>query len=125
MIPSIAIFLIPLVIVPILLLTLGLGFILSLINGVVRDSGNILGVLLTFLMFLTPILYAKPKIGILARASNYNPLYYFVSAPRNLILEGTIAEPSVFFIMSVIAIIIFIICLIIFHLTESRITERI
>lgn len=123
--PSIAIFLLPLIIIPILLLTLGLGFILSLVNGVVRDVGNVLGVILTFLMFLTPVLYAKPTIGILAQATSYNPLYYLVSAPRDLVLTGTISELSGFFVMSMISIIIFIACLIIFHLTETRVAERI
>jgi lipopolysaccharide transport system permease protein len=123
--PSPAILLLPIIIIPILLLTVGLGFIASLVNGVVRDIGNILGLLLTFLMFLTPVLYAKPKIGILASASKYNPLYYLVSAPRNLVLTGSNSELSGFFITSVIAIIIFITCLIIFHLTETRVAERI
>jgi lipopolysaccharide transport system permease protein len=124
-VPNAAIVLLPIVIIPILLLTLGLGFILSLVNGVVRDIGNIVGVVLTFLMFLTPILYAKPIIGILVSATTYNPLYYLVSAPRDLILTGTISELCGFFVTSIISIIIFIACLIIFHLTETRVAERI
>jgi lipopolysaccharide transport system permease protein len=116
---------IPIIIIPILLLTLGLGFIVSLVNGVIRDIGNILGLLLTFLMFLTPVLYAKPRIGILASASKYNPLYYLVSAPRDLVLTGSSSELSGFLVMAVISIIIFIVCLIIFHLTETRVAERI
>ena len=124
-VPNIAILLIPIVIIPILLLTLGLGFILSLVNGVVRDIGNILGVLLTFLMFLTPVLYARPTIGILAHATKYNPLYYLVSAPRDLILTGTISDLGGFFIVSILSIIVFIVCLTVFHLTETRVAERI
>jgi len=123
--PSMTILLLPLIIIPILLLTLGVGLILSLVNGVVRDIGNILGVLLTFLMFLTPVLYAKPTIGILADATKYNPLYYLVSAPRDLILTGRIPELGGFFITIILSIIAFIVCLVIFHLTETRVAERI
>jgi len=123
--PSTAILLIPLFMIPIMLLTLGLGFIFSLLNGIVRDIGNILSILMTFLMFLTPILYAKPSIGILARVTNYNPLYYLTSVPRELVLTGVITEWKGFLISSVISIIIFIICLIVFHLTETRVAERI
>ena len=123
--PSMAIFLLPLIIIPILLLTLGVGLILSLLNAVVRDIGNILGVLLTFLMFLTPVLYAKPTIGILADATKYNPLYYLVTVPRDLILMGRVTELNGFFVISIISIIIFIVCLFIFHLTETRVAERI
>jgi lipopolysaccharide transport system permease protein len=88
--PSIAILLIPITIIPIMLLTLGLGFILALLNGVMRDIGNIVSILMTFLMFLTPVLYAKPTTGILATVTNYNPLYYMVSVQRELVLMGTI-----------------------------------
>jgi len=84
-----------------------------------------LSILMTFLMFLTPILYAKPSTGILARITNYNPLYYLTSVPRELVLTGKILEWKGFLISSVISIIIFIICLIVFHLTETRVAERI
>ena len=123
--PSSAILLIPIFMIPIMLLTIGLGFIFSLLNGIVRDIGNILSILMTFLMFLTPILYAKPSTGILARITNYNPLYYLTSVPRELALTGTISEWKGFLISSTISIFIFIICLIVFHLTETRVAERI
>ena len=123
--PSTAILLIPLFMIPIMLLTLGLGFIFSLLNGIVRDIGNILSILMTFLMFLTPILYAKPTTGILARITNYNPFYYLTSVPRELVLTGVITEWKGFIISSVISIFIFIICLVVFHLTETRVAERI
>jgi len=123
--PSIAILWVPLIIIPIILLTLGLGFILSLLNGVMRDIGNMLSMLMTFLMFLTPVLYAKPTTGILVRITEYNPLYYLVSAPRDLVLTGKVPELKGFLIASVISLIIFLICLIAFHLTETRIAERV
>lgn len=123
--PSIAILWVPLIIIPIMLLTLGLGFILSLLNGVMRDIGNMLSMLMTFLMFLTPVLYAKPTTGILARITEYNPLYYLVSAPRDLVLMGKVPELKGFLIASAMSLIIFLICLVAFHLTETRIAERI
>ena len=123
--PSIAILWVPLIIIPIMLFTLGLGFILSLLNGIVRDVGNILSILMTFLMFLTPVLYVKPTTGMLARVTEYNPLYYLVSVPRDLVLMGRAPELKDFLVASVISVIILIICLIAFHLTETRIAERV
>jgi lipopolysaccharide transport system permease protein len=123
--PNIAILLVPLLIIPIMLFTLGFGFILSLLNGIVRDIGNILSVLLTFLMFLTPVLYAKPTTGILATVTNYNPLYYLVSVPRDLVLTGTITEWKGYLISSILSVIVFMVCVVVFHLTETRVAERI
>ncbi len=123
--PSIAIALVPLIIIPLLLLTLGLGLILSILNGVVRDVGNVLGLLMTFLMFLTPVLYAKPRMGILTNITKYNPLYYLISGSRDLVLTGAVSEPSGFLISVVASPAIFAVCLLVFHLTETRITERV
>ena len=123
--PKAGILLIPFVIMPILFLTVGLGFILALFNAVARDIGKALPMLITFLMFLTPVLYAKPKIGILIYLTKYNPLYYFISAARDLTLNGYLSEPKGFYISCVVSAIVFLLSLVIFHLTETRIAERI
>ena len=123
--PSIAILWVPLLMVPIMLLTLGLGFILSILNAVMRDVGNVLSVMMTFLMFLTPVLYAKPTKGFLARLTEYNPLYYLVSVPRELVLMGKMPELKGFLISCIMSAVILIVCLVAFHLTETRIAERI
>jgi lipopolysaccharide transport system permease protein len=82
-------------------------------------------VLMTFLMFLTPVLYMKPESGVLAYVTRYNPLYYLVSAPRTLVLYGTFQEWTGFLVASAFSCFVFIVCLIVFHLTETRIAERI
>ena len=116
---------IPLAIIPLILLTLGLGFMLSLLNGIMRDIGNMLSMFITFLMFLTPVLYARPTTGMLATVTKYNPLYYLVSGPRELVLSGSIRELKGFVISSIISVIVFVACLLVFHLTETRVAERI
>ncbi len=123
--PNIKILFLPIFMVPIFLLTLGFGFIFSLFNSVVRDIGNALSVLMTFVMFLTPVLYAKPKTGILMPITNFNPLYYLISMPRELILKGTMVEWKGYLLSVTTSILVFLVGLIIFHLTETRITERI
>lgn len=123
--PSLHTLLLPVLVIPIMLLTFGIGFIFSLLNGVMRDIGNALSVLLTFLMFLTPVLYARPTTGLLVKVTAYNPLFYLVSGPRELILTGTMTEWRGFAAASAIALVVFTVCLYIFHLTETRVTERI
>ena len=124
MTPSIAGLLIPVFMIPLILFTIGLGFFASLVNGVIRDFGNIISILLTFMMFFTPVLYGKPRIGILATLTKYNPLYYLVSVPRNLVLKGVILEWEGFLIVCLISVILFLGCLYAFHLTEARVAER-
>ncbi|MGA1863956.1 MAG: ABC transporter permease [bacterium] len=123
--PNIKILLVPILIIPVMLLTFGIGFILSLINGVIRDVGNALSTLITFLMFITPVLYAKPTTGILAKMTNYNLLHYLISTPRDMVLTGKVTEWKGFLISCIISCIVFVLCLVTFHLTETRVAERI
>jgi len=123
--PSPAILLIPLLIMPLVLFTLGLGFVLSLLNGIARDVANMVSVLVTFLLFLTPVLYAKPTTGVLATLSSYNILYYLVSVPRDLILFGTSNSLKGFLLSSALAFFVFLLFLAVFHLTETRVAERV
>jgi lipopolysaccharide transport system permease protein len=123
--PNILSLLIPIFVIPLILFTIGLGFFTSLVNGVLRDIGNIISILLTFMMFFTPVLYGKPRIGVLATLTKYNPLYYLVSTPRDLVLKGVVLEWQGFLIVCLISIILFIGCLFAFHLTETRVAERI
>ena len=115
---------VPFVILPLILLTWGLGFALSLLKAVMPDVGNALSMLMTFFMFLTPVLYAKPQGGLLRTISEKNPLYYLVSAPRDLVLYGKISESAGFFWSALFSLGVFIVCLVVFHMTETRITER-
>jgi lipopolysaccharide transport system permease protein len=123
--PHIMSLLIPIFVIPLILFTIGLGFLASLLNGIIRDIGNIISILLTFLMFFTPVLYAKPQIGILATLTKYNPLYYLVSTPRDLVLKGLVLEWQGYVVVCLISIILFVVCLFVFHLTEKRVAERI
>ena len=131
--PTAAALLAPLALVPVLLLTMGISFYLALLNSIVRDIGTVLGVVVTFVMFLTPVLYARPRVpanaGALAQLlsdiTSYNPLYYLVAAPRELILVGRISNLDGFLASSGLALGLFLAGLFGFHLTETRIAERI
>ncbi|MBU4479195.1 MAG: ABC transporter permease [Candidatus Omnitrophica bacterium] len=124
-VPHPSILLIPILIIPLLLLTLGISLILSILNGIMRDIGNLLSVFLSLIMFLTPILYVKPDVGMLSELSRYNVLYYLISVPRDLVLQGATAQWPGFVVSSAAAVAIFLACLIVFHLTETRVAERI
>jgi lipopolysaccharide transport system permease protein len=124
-VPAPTALLMPLFAIPIILLTAGLGLILALLNSIIRDTGNLLSVSITFFMYLTPVLYAKPKIGLLASLTNYNPMYYLIAAGRDTVLFGHMTEPVGFLYSSIFSVFVFIMGLVFFHLTETRIAERI
>lgn len=123
--PQPGILLVPFVMLPMVCLTLGLGLLLALLNSVMRDIGNMLGIAVTFLMFLTPVFYVKPTAGFLAQVTRFNPFHYFISAGRDLMFVGVLTQAKEYALASSAALALFLVSLSIFHLTETRITERV
>lgn len=122
--PKPHILLVPLLAIPMMLVTLGLGFIVALFNAVLRDVGVAIPVLIQFLLLLTPVLYA-PRSGLIGQLTRYNPLYYLVSVPRDLAILGHTDKAVGYLVASLLAVFVFLVCLVTFHLTETRIAERV
>jgi lipopolysaccharide transport system permease protein len=79
----------PAAIVPQILLTAGLSWFLSALAVFVRDLGQVIGYLLTVLMFLTPIFYPETSVPpAVAGVLMFNPIYVLVRAYRATLLEG-------------------------------------
>jgi lipopolysaccharide transport system permease protein len=79
----------PLVLVPQILLTLGLGWLLASLNVFLRDVGQLVGLGLTLWMFVTPIFYpaslVPPRYEMIL---TLNPMRYVVEGYRALLLDG-------------------------------------
>lgn len=114
----------PISLVPLLLLTLGLGFLLSLLNALLRDVANIVTLATTFLLFLTPVLYPAPRTGLFAAVTKYNPLAALVTGARDLVVTGYLTQPTQFAWASALSVILFVLSWRVFHLAEVRMAER-
>ncbi|WP_308584120.1 ABC transporter permease [uncultured Pseudomonas sp.] len=55
--PSLTIFLLPLVLLPFVLLTLGISWFLASLSVYLRDIGQLVGIITTAMLFLSPIFY--------------------------------------------------------------------
>lgn len=111
--------------IPLVLFTLGLGFILSVLTVVVRDISAILSMMLAFLMVVTPVLYQRPVSGILAVLTRFNPLYYLVCGCREILLGGSAVSWKGFAAASLCAVALFVCGILFFHVSESKIAERV
>ena len=113
---------VPLVLLPLMALTLGLGLVLSLANAVFRDTAQAAGVLLMFLMFLTPVLY--PSTGSKEIFFRMNPLTALIEAPRDLFIYGALRHPLDFAVVSAASCVVLACAWRVFHLVETKIPER-
>lgn len=123
--PSIWFLLLPLYLLPLLLLTLGFGFITSLLSVIIRDTGHFISIGMNFFLFLMPIMYTVPEKSLSVIFNQYNPLFLLINTPREIIISGTIKYPLEFFLSSIIALIVFLIGWFVFYISQPKLTERI
>lgn len=81
--------LIPVVLLPVALLALGLGWLLSSLGVFLRDMGHIIGLILTVLMFLSPIFYPVSAIpNDMRYIYQINPITAVVENMRLVVIWG-------------------------------------
>lgn len=115
----------PLLLIPLMLLTLGLGFLLALLNVLVRDIANMVTLGTTFLLFMTPILYPPCKSGILASVTMFNPLAALVAGPRDMVITGYLTNPGGYALATAFCLVLFCVSWRFFHMVEPRMAERV
>jgi lipopolysaccharide transport system permease protein len=81
-----------------------LGFVLSITNLVIRDTGNALGMVLMVGMFLTPVLYPPPVRWPFFLVNILNPLSPLVTANQDLIATGSLTRPEMFAVACVLSL---------------------
>jgi len=123
-VPSYKAIFFPFALIPLIFLTVGLGFVLSLLNCIARDTTNVVSLFVSFFLFITPVLYPEPK-GILKNFTRYNIISPLINAPREILINGYISKPWEYTVATIIAFFIFLFCWRLFHLVEPKIAERV
>ncbi|MBB5864289.1 ABC transporter permease [Xanthomonas sp. 3058] len=77
----------PLVLFPLVMLTMGLAWMLSALGVFVRDIGQMTGILTTILLFLAPVFYPVTSLPEGIRKWIYlNPLTFIIEQARNVLI---------------------------------------
>lgn len=85
--------LLPVVLAPLLLVTVGLAWLLAAIGVFFRDIGQIIGVAMSVMMFMSPVFYPVSSVPAFAQKLLYlNPLTYPIEAVRQVLILGAIPD---------------------------------
>jgi lipopolysaccharide transport system permease protein len=77
------------------LLSIGLGVTLGVLNVFFRDVGQLLGVVIQFWFWLTPIVYMKSMLPEqIQHLIKFNPMTSIISAYQGILLEGQLPSVS-------------------------------
>ncbi|MDR4463989.1 MAG: ABC transporter permease [Nitrospira sp.] len=80
---------VPLVLAPLLMLALGLAWLLASIGVFFRDVGQLIGVIMSMLLFLSPVFYPASSAPVLAQKLIYlSPLTYPIEELRAVMILG-------------------------------------
>lgn len=91
--PPVTALLVPLPLIPLILLTLGLSWLLAALGVFLRDLRQIIGVLVTALLFLSPVLYPMSILPEWIRpVMALNPLAPIVTTMRDLVFFGRLPD---------------------------------
>jgi lipopolysaccharide transport system permease protein len=83
----------PLVLLPLMLLSLGFGWILSSLGVFVRDIGQLIGVFTTALLFLSPVFFPVSALPESFQPwLNLNPLTFIIEQSREVLIWGHLPD---------------------------------
>lgn len=87
--PPVNALLLPILLVPLVLMCLGFSWFLSSLGVYLRDVGQVIGVITTILMFMSPIFYPIVALPEAFRPYMYmSPITYYVEQARELLIWG-------------------------------------
>ena len=89
------------------------------------DISNIIGMVMGFLMWATPLIYSdKVPSPFLQAVIKWNPLTYLVCSCRDIILFGRLYEPAGYVLCAGLSLVAFLISWRLFYVSEDAIVER-
>ena len=91
--------------IPLIVLSVGLGLFISAISVYLKDVGNFISVLVTVLMYMSPVFFPLSSVPEDFRAvCEANPMTYIIENFRNVVLYGRPLDWQFFGISCVVAV---------------------
>lgn len=104
---------------------LGCSFILATVGVYIRDLSNVWPICARLLWFATPIFYAtEDKQHLLYIFNLFNPLAYFISLARDVVVYNTVPSAVTMGVVGVMSISVFCIGLWTFECHKAKFAER-
>lgn len=106
----------PLILLPIFILALGSGWLISALGVYIRDIGQFMGVLTSLLLFLSPVFFSINSLPLeFQKIINLNPLTFIIESFRDVFIFGKIPSFSGLLIYTIVSIIFSVFSYIIFN----------
>jgi lipopolysaccharide transport system permease protein len=108
-----------------ILLGLLVGLFLSPLGLLYRDVSYGLAVFVNFFLFITPVIFPRPKTGNFATLVDYNPVTHLIEAVRKLTLNPVGYDFTSFYITSAVVLVLLFFSWLVFRLAMPFAIERV
>jgi ABC-type polysaccharide/polyol phosphate export permease len=106
--------------------TLSLSLLLAMANLFYRDVKYLFELTVTIWMFMTAVLYPVSQVGgLMAKVMLLNPMTPIIDGYREVLLRGSVPEPSTFLITTVASAAFLVLAWVVFHRGETEFAENI
>jgi lipopolysaccharide transport system permease protein len=123
--PTIDVLLFPVYLITITLFALAIGLLVTPLGLIYTDIGRIIGTGVSLLMYITPVVYAAPTVGIFKKLFAVNPLTYLFTDAKASLFGLPLENISFMVITLVSSLIVIFIGLVIFRKAMPIIIEKI
>lgn len=108
-------YMIVLAMIPLIILSLGISLFISAISVYLKDVANFISVLVTVLMYVSPVFFPLSSIPeSMRRVCAVNPMTYIIENFRKVVLFGECLNWKFYFISCVVAVVFYLIGKIVF-----------
>jgi ABC-type polysaccharide/polyol phosphate export permease len=113
----------PLILIFFIIFIFGISLFIGSISVYFLDFGNIWSFFCSLLWFATPIFYTLDTHPLLSKLSYANPLYYFITATRDLVIYNEFPPLIIIIGIIILSILSLLFGLIVFNKLKDRFTE--
>lgn len=114
----------PLVIAGVLVFGTAIGLLITPLGMLYKDIAKVINMGLGFVMYITPVVYAVPKEGLMKTIMELNPLTPLVMTVKDVAFGVTPVYLNVFIWLMIISIPVFLISLVLYRISIPIIVER-
>jgi homopolymeric O-antigen transport system permease protein len=111
----------PVALFPALLLFVGVGLLLGILNVIYNDVSRVVTILLQYGIFVSGVIFPLYDTGLLSTLNLFNPFAVFIDACRAIVFRGAIENFSAYLAMTGLALIMFLLACRAFFIMEYRI----
>ncbi len=119
--PAWSALLMPLILLPALMFFVSMGLLFGIFNVIYNDVSRVINIGLQYGIFISGVIFPFHNIEILSTFNLFNPFAVFIDASRSIVFQGEITGLSTYLVMTLIAIILFLVSMRLFYIMEYRI----